>query len=155
MATAVEEHVNVLLAVTANDHRVITHKGRLVRADIWDLALVRNPHPGFGEDSVHFGFENLRIRIEILMHLVFLDQAADIDALTLARISLRHLFCFLANMLRKSALEPPSVRNRQIVGGIPRMLDGTTEQGFSLELGDLPGPAFLAEHNAQPGAAEL
>ena len=59
-------------AVTAEDHRLLTHPGRGVVAGVRDLALVSDKEPGAGEDPF------LLLGVDLLVDK---DLAADLPGL--------------------------------------------------------------------------
>jgi hypothetical protein len=65
----IEEHVNLLGAVTAEDDRFLAHRRDEEIAGVRDLALVPDKQPGAGEDAFQFHLINL---------VVYEDLAADL-----------------------------------------------------------------------------
>lgn len=52
--TGVQEHMQLALPVTGEDHRLIAHLGDEVVIRVGDLAFVANEEPGAGEDLCQF-----------------------------------------------------------------------------------------------------
>ncbi len=78
VATAIEQHVYVFLAITHHNHRLLADVGGLVAAVVGYLAVVGDPDPGAVENLLKLGVEQLRVGVHRGVDAVGLHQVGGV-----------------------------------------------------------------------------
>ncbi|MNJ46292.1 hypothetical protein D3C77_414190 [compost metagenome] len=79
VAATVEQHVDVLLAITHHNHRLLADVGGLVVAGFWHFTFVSDPDPGAVEDFLEFGVKQCRVGVQRRVDTISLHQIGRVD----------------------------------------------------------------------------
>src|SRR5699024_1587693 len=79
VTASVDEGIEVTLAVTIDDYRLVPHIRCFERTCFWDFTFVCNPNPGFIENPFHFRLENVWVGVKLAGDTVIFNQRSIIS----------------------------------------------------------------------------